>query len=250
MQPPSHLQTDHRDELPAADIPASATAGPVATPEHTKTVQRKSGLRVFREIAETILLAVILYVGVRAVVMPYEVDGASMQPNLANHERVLVNRVAYWDFDLNGVLNWIPGVDRDGEWTWTPFGDLNRGDVIVLEPPVAHDQPYIKRVIGLPGDEITFREGYVFVNGERLDEQYIDGAITQCNQRDVDGTNPCDLTVPSGSVYVLGDNRGNSSDSRIFGTVRIGDIDGKAFFSNWPMDRIGPIGHGDYGDAE
>ncbi|HEV2529433.1 MAG TPA: signal peptidase I [Thermomicrobiales bacterium] len=250
MQSPSHLPTDQRNERLATDTPAPAAAETVATSEHTKTARQKSGVRVFREIAETILLAVLLYFAVRAVVMPYEVDGASMEPNLTNHERVLVNRVAYWDFDLNGVLNWIPGVDRSGEWVWTPFGDLSRGDVIVLEPPVAHDQPYIKRVIGLPGDEITFDEGYVYVNGVQLDEQYIDGPITECSTRDINGANPCDLTVPADSVYVLGDNRDNSADSRVFGTVRIDDINGKAFFSNWPMDRIGPIGHGDYGDAE
>ncbi len=250
MQTPSHLPTDHRDDRLSADIPASGTVDPVADPEHTTTTRGKSGFRVFREIAETILLAVILFVAVRAIVMPYEVDGASMEPNLTNHERVLVNRMAYWDFDLNGVLNWIPGVDREGQWNWTPFGDLNRGDVVVLEPPVAHDQPYIKRVIGLPGDEISFQDGYVFVNGQRLDEQYLDGPITECRSRDINGANACDLTVPPDSVYVLGDNRGNSADSRIFGTVRIDDINGKAFFSNWPMDRIGPIGHGDYGDAE
>ena len=199
-----------------------------------------------REIVETVLLAVILYVGVRTVVMPYQVDGASMEPNLLNNERVLVNRLAYWDVDLNTPLNWIPGVDRDGSWTFTPFGGVARGDVIVLEPPLAHDQPYIKRVIGLPGDHITFRDGYVLVNGERLNEDYIDGPITQCSDRPASDLETCDVTVPAGSVYVLGDHRDNSSDSRYFGVVPEGNIDGKAFFSNWPIGELGPIGHGDY----
>lgn len=216
--------------------------------DDTRASSGKSGLRVVREIVETILLAVILYVGVRAVVMPYEVDGASMEPNLTNHERVLVNRVAYWDFDLNGALNWIPGVDREGEWVFTPFGGIGRGDVIVLEPPLQHDKPYIKRIIGLPGDRITFQDGYILVNGERLDEDYIDGPVTDCTNRSTHDTNTCDVTVPEGAVYVLGDNRDNSQDSRSFGVVPEENIDGKAFFSNWPIGELGPIGHGDYND--
>ncbi len=209
--------------------------------EDTNPAPGKSGLRVAREIVETVLIAVILYVGVRTVVMPYQVDGASMEPNFVNHERVLVNRVAYWDIDLNTPLNWLPGVDREGSWTFTPFGGVARGDVIVLEPPVDHDQPYIKRVIGLPGDHITFQGGYVMINGARLDEDYIDGAITECVNRAT-----CDVIVPEGAVYVLGDHRDNSSDSRYFGVVPEDDIDGKAFFSNWPISELGPIGHGDY----
>ena len=243
--------TDHRDTPPSNGLPVDdvrAAAGPPpAVPEDTKRAGGTSGLRLAREIAETILIAVILFVGVRTVVLPYEVDGASMEPNLVNHERVLVNRLAYWDVDLNGLLNRIPGVDRAGSWTVSPFGGVSWGDVIVLEPPVAHDQPYIKRVIGLPGDHITFRDGYVSINGERLDEQYIDGPITECRPPVGRGPDTCDVTVPAGSVYVLGDHRDNSSDSRVFGVVPEANIDGQAFFSNWPLGELGPIGHGDYG---
>ncbi len=216
--------------------------------EDTKPAPGKSGLRMAREIVETVLLAVVLYVGVRTVVMPYQVDGASMEPNLVNHERVLVNRLAYWDVDLNTPLNWIPGVDREGSWTFTPFGGVSRGDVIVLEPPLDHDQPYIKRVIGLPGDHIAFQDGYVQVNGERLDEDYIDGPITACSDRASSDLDTCDVIVPAGAVYVLGDHRDNSQDSRYFGVVPEANIDGKAFFSNWPIGELGPIGHGDYNE--
>ena len=241
MQTPEQPAPTTGDVDPLTGQPATATPQTGAT-EDTKPAG-KSGLRVAREIVETVLIAVILYVGVRTVVMPYQVDGASMEPNLVNHERVLVNRIAYWDFDLNTPLNWIPGVDREGSWTFTPFGGVSRGDVIVLEPPVDHDQPYIKRVIGLPGDHVTFQDGYVMVNGARLEEDYIDGPITECVNRDT-----CDVVVPDGSVYVLGDHRDNSSDSRYFGVVPEGNIDGKAFFSNWPIGELGPIGHGSYGD--
>lgn len=228
------------DEMPAGASPAAVPAR-----------RRNSTISAVREIVQTLLLAAILFFGVRAFVLPYEVDGSSMMPNLTNHERVLVNRQAFHQFDLNRVLNWIPGVDREGTWNISPFGELERGDVVVLEPPVEHDQPFIKRIIGLPGDEISFADGYVIVNGERLNEQYIPEPITMCTpSRALVDTPTCDLTVPDGTVFVMGDNRtpNGSEDSRIFGVVPIDDLVGEAFFSNWPIDQIGPIGHGDYNE--
>lgn len=213
--------------------------------------RRRSTFAAIREIVQTLLLAAILFVGVRALVLPYEVDGSSMLPNLEDQERVLVNRQAFREFDLNTALNWIPGVDWEGSWNFTPFGQLERGDVVVLNPPVETPQPFIKRVIGLPGDEIAFEDGYVLVNGERLDEQYIPEPITECDPRNARVDAPtCDLTVPDDTVFVLGDNRSEfgSQDSRMYGVVAIDEIVGEAFFVNWPLDQIGPIGHGDYGE--
>ena len=226
-------------------------------PDHPENTQPRAGQRrrstfaAIREIVQTLLLAALLFVGVRALVLPYEVDGSSMMPNLADRERVLVNRQAFREFDLNAALNWIPGVDREDEWVFTPFGQLERGDVVVLNPPIESSQPFIKRVIGLPGDEIAFEDGYVLVNGERLDEQYIPEPITECEPRNAEVDGPtCDLTVPQGTVFVLGDNRTQygSEDSRMFGVVAIDEIVGEAFFVNWPLDELGPIGHGDYGE--
>ncbi len=240
-------------DRPETDRPDSDEMPAGATPAAEPAKRRNSTVAAIREIVQTLLLAAILFFGVRAFVLPYEVDGSSMTPNLTNHERVLVNRQAFHQFDLNRVLNWIPGVDREGTWNFSPFGELERGDVVVLEPPLEHNQPYIKRIIGLPGDRISFADGYVLVNGERLNEQYIPELITQCTpSRALVDTSTCDLTVPDGYVYVMGDNRtpNGSQDSRIFGVVSIDDLVGEAFFSNWPWDRIGPIKHGDYGDRE
>ena len=235
------------------DQPISAEPIPdQAADRQARPAQRgRSTIAAVREIVQTLILAAILFFGVRAFVLPYEVDGSSMMPNLLNHERVLVNRQAFHDFDLNRVLNWIPGVDRQGTWNFSPFGDLERGDVVVLEPPITHDQPFIKRIIGLPGDQISFADGYVIVNGERLNEQYIPEPITMCTpSRALVETPTCDLTVPDGTVFVMGDNRtpNGSEDSRIFGVVPIDDLVGEAFFSNWPIKQIGPIGHGDYNE--
>ncbi len=102
-----------------------------------------------------------------------------------------------------------------------------RGDIIVFNPPVSSERPYVKRVIGLPGETIDIgSDGYVYVNDQELDEPYTTAGSTECNAR------VCEpMTVKDGEVYVLGDNRRNSSDSRIFGPVDIDDIIGKAWLT-------------------
>ena len=203
--------------------------------------KRRSPARRVREVAETLLLALAIYLGVQFFAPPFAVEGASMDPTLEHGERLLLNRQVYAHFDLNELWNLLPGVEREGEWIVHPFHGPERGDIVVFEPPVASDKPYIKRVIGLPGDEIAFADGYVLVNGERLEESYLDGAITFCD----DGPH-CRVMVPEGAVYVLGDNREYSSDSRDFGPVDADAIVGKAWIANWPLDEIGFIPGADY----
>ncbi len=194
--------------------------------------------RALREVVQTLLLAVGMYVAVQFFVLPYEVDGASMDPRLHNGDRLLVNRNAYVHFDANDLWNLIPGVEREGDAKIYPFHAPERGDVIVFNPPQASDKPYIKRVIGLPGERVTFRNGYVFVDGEQLDESYIDGPMTRCSR----GSEHCNLgPIPDGHVFVLGDNRKHSQDSRAFGLVAVDRIIGQAFFVNWPPDDLGPL---------
>jgi signal peptidase I len=198
--------------------------------------------RKLREPLETIALAVAIYLSVQLLVPPYAVDGASMSPNLRDGERLLVNRSVYAHFDLNRVWNLVPGVERDGEAIVYPFHAPERGEIIVFQPPgVDAGKPYIKRVIGLPGDEVAFADGHVTIDGERLDEDYIEGPITLCHR-----LAHCRETVPAGMVYVLGDNREHSADSRMFGPVPIDRIVGKAWLANWPLDNVGFIPGVDY----
>src|SRR5699024_1924546 len=118
----------------------------------------------------------------------------------------------------------IPGIG-----TLHPFSTPRRGDIVVIDSnQTRRDTPYIKRIIGLPGETVTFREGIIIVDGQPLVEDYIDGAITDCFRRLY-----CSVTVPEGSVYVLGDNRTDSEDSRTFGPVRIDDLIGRAWFGSW-----------------
>ena len=193
--------------------------------------------RALREVLQTLILAVGMYVAVQFFVLPYQVDGASMDPGLHNGDRLLVNRNAYAHFDANDLLNLIPGVEREGQDRIYPFHAPERGDIVVFDPPRTSDKPFIKRVIGLPGERIVFRRGHVYIDGQLLDEHYIDGANTACR-----GSENCNLgPIPDGYVFVLGDNRQHSQDSRAFGLVAVDRIIGQAFFVNWPLGDVGPL---------
>lgn len=221
-----------------ASSPLDDTLAP-NTPDAAKPA--KAGGRAIREIVETLLLALVIFVGVRLIVLNFRVDGESMVPNLTNGEMLLVNRNVYFHFDLNGVLDALPLIERDGENIVYPFHPPERGDIIVFEPPVqSSDKPYIKRVIGLPGERVTFEGVNVFIDGVQLNEPYI-VEDTGCV-----GSQICDVVVPEGHIFVLGDNRNNSSDSRSFGVVDVDDIIGKAWIGYWPTDEIGIVDHYDY----
>jgi signal peptidase I len=194
------------------------------------------------EIFRFALMIIAITLLARAFISPFEVDGQSMTPNLHDHDRVFVSRARYLHFNLNRWINLLPGEDRQGTDIWYPFNQPQRGDIVVLDPPTQSDKPFIKRVIGLPGETVTFHNGYVYIDGVRLDESYINGPITNCDRQAYCNIGP----IPEGYVFVLGDHRDNSEDSRYFGPVAIDQLIGEAWFTNWPMDVIGRIPSADY----
>lgn len=237
--PPDNRPAPHYTGEPTMPAPVDAPLDPAVQPA---TKKRPS---MFREIFETLLLALIIFVAVRAVVLNFRVDGTSMEPSLDNNEMLLVNRNAYFAFDEDRWFGWIPGVDTDNSDDPSyPFGKPERGDIIVLNPPpsASADKPYIKRVIGEPGDTIEIQDDRVFINGQQIDEPYIGGGDWKCRPTQVCGP----LTVPEDSVFVLGDNRGNSEDSRVFGVVPIDNIIGKAWLTYWPVEHMELVPHEDY----
>lgn len=203
-------------------------------PQHVATESTHSGL--FADLLKTLLLALIIFLTARLLLLPYQVDGRSMSPSLADRERVLVNRAVYMHVNLDQLLGWIPGIDvRSGDYY--PFHSPDRGDVVVLNPPTFSDEPFIKRTIGVAGDVITIRDGSVYVNGARISEPYLADVVTNC-----DSAFFCEaFVVPADMIYVMGDNREHSLDSRSFGPVPLENVIGMAWFSNWPADRFGPI---------
>lgn len=243
--------TDHQTPIsrnlpePHAYPPPAGDDTAISQPELVTTGKKSHSMT--REIIETLLLALLIFVAVRAIVLNFRVDGSSMDNSLHDNEMLLVNRNAYFSLDQEKWLDWLPGVDYDEGDTWYPFGVPERGDIVVLNPPdrANADQPYIKRVVGVPGDTLELREGSVYINGTQLVETYIDGRPTTCRasgQTDFCGP----IEVPAGFVYVMGDNRTNSEDSRYFGLVPIDNIIGKAWITYWPADDIGIVPHRDY----
>ncbi|MBO0793297.1 MAG: signal peptidase I, partial [Ktedonobacteraceae bacterium] len=144
--------------------------------------------RLVREIIETIVLTILMFLIIRLAVQNFNVDGMSMEPNLHDKELILVDKWSY------------------------RFHAPNRGDVIVFVAPPNPAQDYVKRIIGMPGDIITIQDTTVFVNGKQLAEPYIDPA-RQGNP--YAAIHPItNMKVPPGAYFVLGDNRNGSSDSR------------------------------------
>jgi signal peptidase I len=222
----------------AHDAPSGDTA---PLPDITAATTRRPRSAMW-EIVETLVLALLIFVAVRSVVLNFRVDGLSMEPSLASGQMLLVNRQVYFHFDANRVLNLVPFVEREGKRIVYPFHPPQRGDIVVLHPPVSQGKPYIKRVIGLPGERIAIHDGAVYVNGARLEEEYLNGVSTSWGG----SVGHDEITIPEGRVFVMGDNRNNSTDSRSFGTIEIDEIIGKAWISYWPTDRINFISTPDY----
>jgi signal peptidase I len=208
--------------------------------EETITIPRREhrwGVTI-REMSETLLLAVLIFLAVRASLQNFRVEGASMQPSLENGEYLIVNKLAYTQLDLS-FLNWLPFVETHGpaKHLWSA---PNRGDIVVFRSPTSINRDFIKRIIGLPGDavEINDESGQVTVNGQPLNEPYIQGS-TRCGAQCVRQIPPKDspeARAECGSnacYFVMGDNRQNSSDSRQGWLVPEENIIGKALITYW-----------------
>ncbi|HVP22154.1 MAG TPA: signal peptidase I [Anaerolineaceae bacterium] len=165
---------------------------------------RPGWLTFLLETLQTIILAVVLYFLIDSVVARVRVENISMEPTLMPGEFILVNKLA---FKLN---------------------DIHRGDIIVFHFPQNQKEDYIKRVIGLAGDTITVRADKVYVNDQEINEPYI------AAEPAYNGT----WQVPAGAMFVLGDNRNQSSDSHSWGFVPDELIVGKALVIYWPLDQF------------
>jgi signal peptidase I len=189
------------------------------------------------ETISIVIVAIALALGIQAfLVKPFRIPSESMVPTLAVGQRVLVDRVT------------------------TRFSPPGRGDIVVFHPPAGADQGtcgdlgtptdqacaeptsersktnFIKRVVGVPGDELRVVEGRVYVNGKRQRESFArpDASCPICDL-------PKPIRIPPGNFFMMGDNRGESADSREWGPVPEDWIIGRAFFTYWPPDRFGPL---------
>jgi signal peptidase I len=182
-----------------------------------------------RELTETLLLAVLIFLAVHVSMQNFKVEGASMEPSLDNGEYLIVNRLAYAEIDLS-IFDWVPFFDAGDNPVHHLWSSPARGDVIVFRSPTSpgFERDFIKRIIGVPGDvvEIDRETGVVRVNEQAINEPYIRGK-TNCSS----SCGP--WVVPERSYLVMGDNRNNSSDSRQGWFVPEENIIGKALITYW-----------------
>lgn len=223
----------------AANAPTSTAGWEQAPAEHDE--RRSANVRgVLKELLETAIFILLVFLIVRGVIQNFKIEGQSMEPNFHTGQYILVNKIVYFHFDLNAPLRLLPGNADLAAQVVYPFHMPRRGEVVVFEYPRDMSKDYIKRVIGLPGDQVVIKDGQVFVNDQLLDEPYLNGVATTCR-----GDDPCNfgqpITVPFGTVFVMGDNRNNSSDSREWGALPLDGIIGKAWVSYWPREYWGTI---------
>lgn len=181
-----------------------------------------------REILQTVLLAMLIFLLLRSVADTFRVSGASMEPTLEEGQLLGVNKLAYAHLDGTPLEGLMPST-RHGSVEYV-FGGPQRGDIAVFRLRIGRNRALVKRVIGLPGDGVLIDQGRVFVNGQRVNEPYVRFPLA-------DEVYPEDgepVEVPDGSYFVLGDNRPESFDSRDDWFVPVEYLVGRAWLSYWP----------------
>ncbi len=197
-------------EKPYYDDERFHTSQEIGGERRRRRASRKGG-----GVLEFLIILLVSFALVFGFVRPFVVEAffipsESMVPTLRVGDRVLVNKFIY------------------------RFTEPARGDIIVFESVEGGDEDLIKRVVGVPGDKISVRRGTLLVNGEPQKEPYLSKGFP-------DRSFSAPTTVPEDHVFVMGDNRANSRDSRFFGTVPEEKIEGEAFLRFWPLDRLGSL---------
>ncbi len=194
-------------EIPQPAEPEAISGGSSSGSKHVSEGFGREIRTWIRDIVFAALTAVLIVV---FVVQPVKVEGTSMQPHLADQERIFVNKFVYH------------------------VAEIGRGDIVVFWYPKDPAKSFIKRVIGLPGETVEIESGRVYVNGSPLDEPYVPGEYA-------DSSYFGPAIVPPGSYFVLGDHRNSSNDSRNWGMVPADNIFGKAVLRYWPISKFGLI---------
>lgn len=185
----------------------------------------------FADFLQSVVIAIAVCIAVYIfIATPNQIDGESMEPTFKNGEIILTNKLSEWlgptDFGKNAGL------------------DYQRGDVVVFQKPGMDD--FIKRIIAIPGDKVAIKEGYVYINNQKTDEQYLQpSTFTRGGNFIEEGAEA--RTVPEGKYFVLGDNRNNSHDSRSLdiGFINRDWLKGKVILRYWPISKFGIVKQGE-----
>jgi len=194
---------------------------PFESSAQTEAKPGRSGSGWVIEVVETLVLTLVVFLVIQNfIAQPFQVQGSSMETTFLDGQYVLVDRLSH---------------------VWSPYA---RGQVIVFHPPEGAGEsgyPFIKRVIGLPGDTVALQDGKVLVNGTILDEPYAyrdENGVTEPTEP---LTEVSSWTVPPGDVFVMGDHRQASEDGRAFGPIPISSVIGRVLIRYWPLSAFGPI---------
>jgi signal peptidase I len=201
---------------PLASSPDPVDPGTPSGPQLAVDTPKPSGrdtARVAFEWIGLVVLALIIALLIKTFLFQaFYIPSESMVPTLKVHDRVLVNKLSY------------------------RLHPVHRDDIVVFKAPPDSDpgiDDLVKRVIGLPGETVSGHGGHVYINGKELDESYLPkGTFT---------SDFAPVKIPENSYWVMGDNRGNSKDSRVFGTITKGKIVGRVFVRIWPFSRLGSL---------
>jgi signal peptidase I len=175
----------------------------------------------FLDTLEVVVFAIGIFFFVYLLIMrPHKIKGASMSPTFPDSEYLLTEKVSYY------------------------LNDPSRGDVVVFTPPVSETDEFIKRVVAVPGETITLRGGRVYINNNLLTEPYLDNSVYTSDGTFLTEGEP--YTVPEGQYFVMGDNRGHSSDSRFWGPITKKAMSGRAWVVYWPPQNSGTVRKPDY----
>jgi signal peptidase I len=198
---------------------STPAAGSDLGPDAPEPTRRRQARGCLFEAVQTLALTIVVFLGVQTfVAQPYQVQMGSMETTLLPKQYVLVDKLTP---------------------RWSPYV---RGDIVVFSAPTTLSTssrvPFIKRVIGLPGDHVQLRDGVVYVNGSALVEPYVftDGGTPDRTDPTQGGAS--EWQVPDGELLVFGDHRGNSQDSRTFGPIKISQVIGRAWLRYWPLDTF------------
>jgi signal peptidase I len=201
--------------------------------------QSKSTANSIVELVVIVAIALGLALAIQAfVVKPYRIPSGSMEPTLEVGQRVLVNRIGmrFSEPHVGEIVVFHPPKEAEHQICGPQPHMVTPGGAACSAPEPEQDSSvnFIKRIVAGPGDTIYIREGHVFRNGKPESDSYIRpcGGVAECNF-------PTPITIPAGHWFMMGDNRGESDDSRFWGPVPTGWIIGGAFATYWPPDRIG-----------
>ena len=185
--------------------------------------------RIARELTEAVVLALIVFLVIQGSIRNFRVDGSSMRPTLEGGQYLLVNKLVYFKIDTGRISRMIPFWNVDEPKAHFAIHSPERGEVIVFRFPGDPSKDFVKRVIGLPGEEVELRKGTVYIDGVVLEQPYLTERDTSTAEAKVMGEK---------EYFVMGDNRRSSRDSRDWGGVPEENVRGKVWVVYWPFSQV------------